>query len=234
MDWTSTGAALRAALKPGGRARLPQREGSGPGAPRFSQTPTWRRSPPPETTTPPRAADGPGTAVGSAQKVSLLLSRPARGRRTTNPGFTYPAGRRMRLQRRSDSSLSRAPGADSACSPARASQGVQPAAPRSRRDPDSGDPPAPPDETHNGRRSWPLPCARTGAPPPTRQARARARAHPHRSLSALSRLFPRPARAAPRDVLEGAGPPRRPHPPGQPGRGVGSSAPSGVVGPGAD
>lgn len=95
-------------------------------------------------------------------------------------------------------------------------------------------PSAPPDETHNGRRSWPLPCARTGAPPPTRQARARARAHPHRSLSALSCLFPRPARAAPRDVLEGAGPPRRPHPPGQPGRGVGSSAPSGVVGPGAD
>lgn len=167
MDWTSTGAALRAALKPGGRARLPQREGSGPGAPRFSQTPTWRRSPPPETTTPPRAADGPGTAVGSAQKVSLLLSRPARSRRTTNPGFTYPAGRRKRLQRRSDSSSSRAPGADSACCPARASQGVQPAAPRSRRNPDSGDPP--PLQTK------PTTAAGAGLSP----ARARARRHPH-------------------------------------------------------
>ncbi|XP_042639564.1 predicted GPI-anchored protein 58 [Orycteropus afer afer] len=40
----------------------------------------------------PRVADGRRTAGGSSWKVSLLPSRPANGRRTTNPSFTYPAG----------------------------------------------------------------------------------------------------------------------------------------------
>lgn len=211
------GVLRRARLAPGVRGPA-QREGSGPRAPRFSKTPTWRRPPPPATTTPPRGADGPGTARGGARKVSLLLSRPARGRRTTNPGFTYPA-RRGRRRRKSDSSSSRAPGADSAGSPAPASQGVCGAVPRSRPDlvAKDGRPAG-----AAARRWLPRPSSRTPQRPPglafplrahgraaahTPGASARARAHPHRSRPALSCRFPRPARAALRDALEGAGPP---------------------------
>lgn len=203
---------------PAGQRQRGERPGSGPGAPRFSQTPTWRR-PPPATTTPPRAADGPETAEASAGKFRFSSPGPPGTGAQPTSGFTYPAGRgRRRRQRRSDSSSSRAPGADSARSSAPVSQGVCSQRPRAggairtRRaggrpaQPLAGDSPAPPVEPHNGRRGWPLPCACTGAPPPTRQARALGHEHTHTTHSpALSCLFPRPARAARATCSRGRG-----------------------------
>lgn len=184
----------RARLAPGVGGPAPAR-GERPGAPRFSQTPTWRR-PPPATTTPPRAADGPGTAEGSAGKFRFSSPGPPGNGGQATSGFTYPAGRgRRRQRRRSDSSSSRAPGADSTRSTAPASRGVCSQRPRAagairtRRaggraaPPLAGDSPAPPVEPHNGRLGWPLPCAGTGAPPPTRQARALGHEHTHKAHS---------------------------------------------------
>lgn len=121
----------------------------------------------------------PGTAEGSARKVSLLLSPPAGGRWTTNSGFTYPAGRgRRRRRQRSDSSSSRAPGADSARSSAPASQSGQPTAFRSRRDPDAAG-------WRRSRSQVTLPPLQsnptTAAGDSLSPARARARRHPHAS-----------------------------------------------------
>lgn len=188
----------RARLAPGVRGPA-QARGERPGAPRFSQTPTWRR-PPPATTTPPRAADGPGTVEGSVGKFRFSSPGPPGTGAQPTSSFTYPAGRgRRRRRRRSDSSSSRAPGADSARSSAPASQGVcsqRPSAAgaiRTRRaggragrrpaPPLAGDSPAAPVEPHNVRLGWPLPCACTGAPPPTRQARALGYEHTHQAHS---------------------------------------------------
>jgi hypothetical protein len=196
----------------------PQREGSGPGAPRFSQTPTWRRPPPPATATPPPPQTVPGLREEAPGKFRFPPATPASSRQTTSRGFTYPAGRgQRRWRQRSDSSLSRTPGADSACSPAPAFQGV--CCPQSREagailtrqaggwleQPLAGDSPAPSVEPDNGRPGWLLSCARTA---PTRQgASARARAHPPCSLPALSSGFPSPHPYRPARRAQGAGPP---------------------------
>lgn len=47
----------------------------------------------------------------------------------------------------------------------------------------AGDSTVPPVESHRGRAGWPLPCAPTGAPPPTLQARARGHEHTHPARS---------------------------------------------------
>lgn len=205
------------------RARLPQGEGSGRERP-VSHRPQHgvgrRRPRRRHLPAPPTAGDR-----GGKRPESFASPLPARRRPVDNQLRLHLPGRARTAAAAAKVRLLLVPSAGRGlCSilrpslPEWAANSVsQPA--RSRRGglaskPLAGDPPAPPVEPHNGRRGQPLPCARTGAPPPTRQPRARARAHPHRSLPALSCPFPRPARAAPRDELEGAEPPRKPHPPG--------------------
>ncbi|XP_032171892.1 wiskott-Aldrich syndrome protein homolog 1-like [Mustela erminea] len=178
-------------------AGQPQRAGSGPERPvshrpqhGVGRRPRRRHLPAPQTARGPR---------GKRQKVSLLLSRPARDRRTTSLGLHLP--RRARAATAAAKvRLFLVPGAGRGLCPlVRPSLPgcVQTAAPRSRRDPDAaggraggrpapplaGDSPAPPVEPHNGRLGWSLPCACTSAPPPTRQARALGHEHTHKAHS---------------------------------------------------
>lgn len=181
----------RAQLAPGVRGPAPAR-GERPGAPRFSQTPTWRR-PPPATTTPSRAADGPGTVEGSAGKFRFSSPGPPGTGAQPTSSFTYPAGRGLgdggegptppRPGRRARTLPAPPPQPPRVCAasgpaqPARSGRGGRPTRPL------AGDSSAPPVEPHNGRLGWPLPCACTGAPPPTRQARALGYEHTHKAHS---------------------------------------------------
>lgn len=182
------GVLRRARLAPGVRGPA-QREGSGPRAPRFSKTPTWRRPPPPATTTPPAAPTAQGPRGGAPGKFRFSSPGPpgAGGRPTraspTRPGAgggdESPTPPRPGRRARTLPAPPPRPPRVCAARPRAAGQiwsrrtGGRPAQPL------AGDSPAPPAEPRNGRLGWPFPCARTGAPPPTRQARARGHEHTH-------------------------------------------------------
>lgn len=172
-----------------------ERPGSGPGAPRFSPTPTWRRPPPPPaTTTPPRATDGPGTAGRSAGKFRFSSpDPPGAGGQPTQPPPTRPGAgsgssqgptppRPERRARTLPAPQPRPPGcaASGSAQPARSGRGGRAGNGRSR---SQVTPPPPLVEPHYCRLGWSLFCARTGAPPPTRQARARGHEHTHTARS---------------------------------------------------
>lgn len=179
---------LRATIRaPAGR---PQPEGKGPGAPRFLQTPTWRRPPPPATTTPPCAANGPGTTEEAPESFASPL-----------PASQGPADNQLRLHlprqpraaaakvllllvagaRRGLCLLLRPPRVCAANRPtqlARSGRGGRAAGIAARRRLHS-----PSTRTHRGRLGWPLSCARAGARPLPRQARARGHEHTHTARS---------------------------------------------------
>lgn len=163
-----------------------------------------------------RSRDRGGEAPG---KFRFSSPGPPGGRPTTKPRLHLPS--RARTAAEAKVRLLLVPGAARGLSlpPAPASQCVQPAALRSRRAPDAaggrasqtlaGDPPAPPVEAHNGRRGWPLPCAR-----------AHKRASTHTPGAGAGTITP-PA-LAPRPFWPA--PPPRPGSPARLGRGGGASA----------
>lgn len=192
----------RARLAPGlaGRRRQLARgpapaRGERPGAPRFSQTPTWRRPPPPATTTPPGAATAPGPREEAPGKFRVSPPGPsgAGGPPTrASPTPTAAGGGGGGGSEGEGPILLVADAGRGLCPfPAGAFQGVCCPQPRAAgaiqtrwagwppAQPLAGDSPAPPVEPDNGCLGWPLPCARTGAPPSTLRARARGHEHTH-------------------------------------------------------
>lgn len=166
------------------------------GAPRFSQTPTWRRPPPPATTTPPSAATAPGPREEAPGKFHVSSpGQPGAGGPPTRASPTPTAAGGGGSEGEGPILLVADAGRGLCPFPARASQGV--CGPQRRSagaiqtrwaggtpaQPLAGDSPAPPVEPDNGCLGWPLPCARTGAPPPTLRARARGHEHTHTARS---------------------------------------------------
>lgn len=208
----------RARRDQGGSSPSASPEGSRPGAPRFPQTPTWRRPPPPGPT-PPRAAAGPGPreqAPANFPSPSAARRRPARPDRPPRhlPGPARAAAPRLRLVLVADSSrgLCLCPGPSFArCVGPREAGATGTRRARTL----AGDFTAPPVEPDNGRPA--------GLPPARAPARPRSSAkHGHEHIRpALSSRFPRPAHRlapppSPRDRPEGRGRWRRPHPLGGP------------------
>ncbi|XP_028624687.1 basic proline-rich protein-like [Grammomys surdaster] len=186
-------------------ARAPARRGAAR-APRFPQTPTWRRPPPPAPT-PPRATASPGPRGQAPAKFRFSLPSPpppsAPRPPRHLPGPTRAAAPRVRVLlvvADSGHGLCLLPGPSLAgCVGPREAGAI-----RTRRaQPLAGDFTAPPVEPDNGRPGWLPSCARTGAPPPKRQTRARA--HPPCPFFPVPspRPSPCPSPPSPRDRTRG-------------------------------